>query len=163
MTETPPFSLSRESRIVIDRDGHFWHEGQRIEHERLAQALARWVAVDDATGRYILRNDREWCFVTVEDAPLAVRVFSPSAQGATLTLSDGTNEALDPATLRIDPADVPYCNVRQGTLPARFSRRAALALLESAQVLDGRVVVLVGGRKRVLPRVAADVAGRRPG
>ena len=131
MTENvPPFQLSRESKIRIDREGYFWHEGERVEHAGLAQGLASWLAVDQATGRYILRNAMDWCFITVDDAPLVVRSATISQdKPAVLALSDGTTEALAPETLRIDPDDMPYCNVRGGTLPARFGRSAAFTLL----------------------------------
>src|SRR5947207_6332922 len=99
----PPFRFSRESRIRVDRDGYFWHEGERVEHRGLAQALASWLAVDPETDRYVLRNSMDWCFITVDDAPLVVRTVSLSATGEVfLELSDGTREPLDPASLRVD-------------------------------------------------------------
>ena len=69
----PPFRFTRESRIRIDRDGYVWHEGQKVAHDKLARALASWVAVDPETDRYVLRNPLDWCFITVDDAPLVVR------------------------------------------------------------------------------------------
>jgi hypothetical protein len=152
-----PFGLSRETKIRIDREGRFWNEESPITHEALARSLAGWVDVDPESGRYILKNSVNWAFVTVEDAPLVVKVFDKTA--AEVTISDGTTEPLDVATLRLDADDVPYCDVRGGKLPARFSRNAAYALLEDAQVeADGRV--LVDGRevKRV-PRGAGATRG----
>ena len=151
-----PFGLSRETMIRIDRDGRFWTEESPITHEALARSLAGWVDVDPESGRYILKNSVNWAFVTVEDAPLVVRAFD--REGTQVTLSDGTTEALDAATLRLDTDDVPYCDVRGGKLPARFSRSAAYALLEDAKLEDdGRV--LVGGRE--VRRVPRGEGGRR--
>jgi uncharacterized protein len=121
------FPLSRETSIRLDRDGTFWHEGARVEHPGLARAFATWLDVDPETGRYILKNDINWAYIAVEDAPLLVRGVTDSLE---LTLSDGTREPLDPATLRLDEDDVPYCDVRGGKLPARFLPGAAFALLE---------------------------------
>ncbi len=120
--------FTRESRIRIDRDGHFWHEGERVEHPGLARAFARWIAVDPDSGRYILKNDVDWCFVTVDDAPLVVRSVEDENGRLVLRLSDESREPLDRSSLRIDEDEVPYCTVRG--LPARFSREAAFTLLD---------------------------------
>ncbi len=124
----PPWPFSRETTIRLDRDGVFWHDGQRVEHPGLAQAFASWIDVDPETGRYVLRNSINWAYITVEDAPFQVRALD----GWDAILSDGTRERLDPASLRLDANDVPYCTVK-GRFPARFSRAAAVALLERAR------------------------------
>jgi hypothetical protein len=157
----PPFKLTRESQIRIDRDGHLWHEGERVEHPALARALASWVDLDPETGRYILRNSMDWCFVTVDDAPLVVRIVTFDNQGALVTLSDGSTERLDPSTVRIDPDDVPYCSVRGGRLPARFDRTAAFTLLERAHAMDDGFALSQNGVVYRLKRVSHQDA-RRP-
>jgi hypothetical protein len=135
----PPFQLTRETKIRIDREGRFWNEESPITHEALSRALASWVDIDPESGRYILKNSVNWAFVTVEDAPLVVRALLPGPQ---VVLSDGASEPLDLASLRLDGDDVPYCDVRAGKLPARFSRNAAYALLADARLEpDGRVYV----------------------
>jgi uncharacterized protein len=131
MSDAPPFPFSRETTIRIDAQGVFWHDGQQVTHPGLATSFARWLDVDPDTGRYVLRNSINWAFITVEDAPLVVRSAAVDATGAlALSLSDGTTEPLRPETLRLDPDDVPYCDVRGGRLPARFLPQAAFALLE---------------------------------
>lgn len=137
----PPFRFTRESRIRIDRDGYVWHEGEKVLHDKLARALASWVAIDPETDRYVLRNTLDWCFITVDDAPLVVRSVR-AGEGARfdVELSDGSIEPLDLASVRIDADDVPYCEVRGGTLPARFSRSAAFTLLEHADAEGDRIV-----------------------
>ena len=137
----PPFRFTRESKIRIDVDGYLWHEGERVVHDGLAKALASWIEVDAASDRYILRNALDWCFITVDDAPLVVRSVHVGDAGAVLELSDGTSEALDPASLRIDGHDVPYCDVKGGRLPARFSRSAAFGLLQHARA-EGEQIAL---------------------
>jgi uncharacterized protein len=138
MTEpTPPFPFSRETTIRIDEQGVFWHDGQKVTHPGLATSFARWIDVDPETGRYILKNSINWAFITVEDAPLVVRSVSTGADGGILVaLSDATTEPLDTGTLRLEPGDVPYCDVRGGRLPARFLPQAAFALLEKLR-FDG--------------------------
>ena len=48
----PPPGTSRESRIVLDRDGRFWHEGDRVDHPKLEQALRSWIARHPDDGRF---------------------------------------------------------------------------------------------------------------
>jgi len=163
MAEPPPpaFRFSRESQIRIDADGRFWHGGEPVKHPGLARALARWVGLDAQTGRYVLRNGLDWCFVTVDDAPLVVRSVRALDDGFELELSDEARERLDPATLRIDARGAPYCTVRSGTLPASFSRSAAFALLEHGEMHgDQAVLVLPGGARAALPSVATGEGAR---
>lgn len=154
-----PFRFSRESQIRIDRDGRFWHEGTRVLNDRLEHALATWVDVEDSTGRYVLKNALDWCYVAVDDTPLVVRTVSldASAGGAELVLSDGSQESLVLSSLRVDPEGVVYCDVRRGRMPARFDRSAAFTLLECAEVgTDGTVTLRLGG-------VQTTVAALKPG
>jgi hypothetical protein len=67
-----------------------------------------------------------------------------------LSLSDGETEPLDVATLRLEPGDVPYCDVRGGKLPAKLLPGAAFVALEH-----------LGDRD--LPRVARGEGARRRG
>jgi hypothetical protein len=161
MTEgVTPFVFSRESKIRIDREGRFWHEGERVEHEGLTRAFAQWVRWDDESQRYQLKNDLDWCWITVDDAPLVVWSASVSEDGSVrLSLSDGTTELLDVETLRVDREDVPYCTVRGGTLDARFLQAAAFSLLEHAEP-DGDGWALALGPRRV-PLARVDRGARR--
>jgi hypothetical protein len=141
----PPYppGLSPETNIRIDREGRFWSEGQPVVHEGLERALASWLGVDPDTGRWILRNSVNWCYVTVEDTPLVVRRLEVGGAGELLVaLSDGTTEPLDLTTLRVDGDDVPYCDVKERRFPARFSRAAAFALLERVSTDEAGGLVL---------------------
>lgn len=151
---TPPFRFTRESHIRIDAEGHVFHEGERVLHPRLEQALASWVDVDDATGRYVLRNSLDWCYVAVDDAPLAVRRALPDAAKSTviLELSDGSSEALDVTTLSLAESDVLYCRVRNNRLPARFVRSAAFTLLECVTLEGNDAMLRVGALSMRIPR-----------
>jgi hypothetical protein len=160
----PPFPLSRETTIRLDRDGVFWHDGDRIEHPGLTRAFASWIGVDPETGRYILKNAINWAYLTVDDAPLRVRGVAVDARGVALALSDGASERLDPATLRIDADDQLYCDARGGELPARFDRQAAVDLLGRARAGDAEAAELVlelPGGDVTVPRVARGEGARR--
>ena len=49
-----PPGASRESTIVLTRDGIFLHDGAPVEHRALAKALASWIAKHPDDGRFIL-------------------------------------------------------------------------------------------------------------
>lgn len=130
MSEPPFAGFSRETTIRVDAQGRFWHDGQPVTHPGLARGFARWLDVDPESGRYILKNDINWAFVTVDDAPLVARVATVDDAGVLLTLSDGETERLDESTLRLEPGDVPYCTVRGGRLPAKLLPGAAFVVLD---------------------------------
>jgi hypothetical protein len=126
-----PPGFTRESTIRIDAQGGIWHDGQPVTHPGLAEAFARWLDVDDESGRYIVRNKINWVYVAVDDAPLVVRSVAVEGGALVLALSDGTREPLAVASLRLGADEVPYCDVRGGRMPARFLPRAAFTLFEA--------------------------------
>jgi hypothetical protein len=130
--ESVPFKLSRESSIRVDRDGHIWHEGERVLHPGLARALASWIDLDEQ-GRYIMRNALDWCFIAVR----AVRLETDPAVRVEVELSDDTTEPLDLATVHVDPDGVVYAHVRGAKLLASFDRQASFKFLEHVTT-DGR-------------------------
>jgi len=149
MTHLDPAVIERlrQSGIRIDKEGQFQHEGAPVRHEGLRQALFRWLdRLPD--GRVILRLDeRRFAYVDVEDTPLVARGARVEGERVLLTLSDGAEEALLPATLTIDGAGVMRCAVREGRLEARLSTAAAAAL---AEVIDDSVTppaLVLGGRR----------------
>lgn len=120
----------RQSGISIDRDGYFWHEGQRVSHQGLKEALYRWLDVLP-DGRVVLRLDeRRFVYVDVADTPLVIRSARWQSNGLLLSLSDGSEERLNPNTLTIDNDGVLRAWVRTGKLEARLSTAAAAVLAE---------------------------------
>ena len=143
-----PLEIARESRLRLDRDGRWWHEGTLVQHERLAAALHRWLdRLDD--GRLVVRLDEaRHAYVEVEDAPYLVRTLDPTdGERARLTLSDGSEKALDPATLAVGADDALYCRVKGGRFEARFSRGAHNTLARQVEEDGGSGFALrLGGR-----------------
>lgn len=148
----PPPGTSRESSIVLDRHGVFFHDGVAIERGALSRALARWVAVHPDDGRPILTNGYDWCYFTALDTPLFVEAVLGAEEGSDvrLRLSDESEEPLDPAALSEGEDGVVYARVRGGTLEARFHRHAQTQL---APLLVGVSPsrVRVGEREAALP------------
>jgi hypothetical protein len=153
----------RRSGIRVDREGRFIHEGAEVLHEGLRRALFRWLD-SEPDGRVVLRlDDERFAYVDVEDTPLVARAARQEGDGAGervwLALSDGTEEALDPATLTIDDAGVLRARVRGSRLEARLATSAAAVLAERFAVGDeasGPAVLRLAGRRWTIPRRAAS-------
>jgi uncharacterized protein len=147
----PPPGASRESTIVLDREGRFWHDGARVDHPALEQALRTWIARHPDDGRLILSNGYDWCYFRAEGAAFGVDAIRVEEGGAvTLRLFDGTEERLDPATLAIGEGGAVHAQVKGGRFDARFSRHAQTQLAPilvreepPTVVVEGREVVVV--------------------
>lgn len=146
----PPEGRSRESTIRLDREGHFFHEGARVEHPGLEAAMHTWIARHPDDGRFILTNGYDWTYFTVEDVPYFVRSVRVEPERVVLRLSDGSEETWNPEKTRVS-GDRIYTAVKGGASEARFDRHAQNALgpiLE--EDADGRLAVKIGSRLVVL-------------
>ena len=176
-----PEGRSRESSIRLDPEGRFWHEGNPVEHAKLAQAMHGWVNRHPDDGRYILTNGYDWTYFTVEDAPYFVRSVRITPDAVVLELSDGSEEPWDPSASRIGPNDAIYTRVKAGSergpFVAKFTRFAQAQLapvLEEAldevatsatsaasaggpaARIGGRVVRIGGSRDSIPPSKCAS-------
>ena len=138
-----PESGWRLPKLSIDLDGAWFDDGVEITHPGIVANLRSGLR-RDAQGYFIQTRVR--IPVEVADAPVVVVRFERSGGGVTVFLNDGTEERVDPATLRIGPGDVPYCAVKGGAFEARFSRAAAHQLLGLAEYdeASGRGVLRLG-------------------
>jgi uncharacterized protein len=139
--------LRSSSGLSIDEEGRFLHRGEPIAHVRTLEVL--WGSLERAPdGRWLVRVGRESGYVEVAETPYVVRgIVDDSAGGAPiLLLSDGSREALDPATLRIGADGVLRCTLRRG-VDARFGRAAHVALgmaLDEDPPGSGAFVLTIG-------------------
>jgi hypothetical protein len=154
----PPELLEqfRSIGLRLDRDGHFWHQGEKVAHARLQQALLRWLDVRD-DGRDIVRLDEtRYAYVDVEDTHL--RVTSArwrDGDRVELALDDGSEEELAYSTLALAADGGLRCRVRGGTLTARFTSAAQQVALERVDADGaGHVLVAAGGRWPIAPAEA---------
>jgi hypothetical protein len=181
MRELDPDLLERlrHSGLRLDREGRWWHEGQPVEHPRLAAALHRWLDRQE-DGRYVVRLDAEttasavgeeqnaggetsddvrFAYVEVEDAPYVVRSVRTEQERMILRLSDGSEEELEYVSLRVGNGDVLYCRVKRDRFDARLSRNAQLVVaqqVEEGQSESGFVLVAGGGRWPIGARAGVD-------
>lgn len=123
----PPKGRSRESDIVVDELGRFWHAGQRVSHPRMARAFASWLGRHPDNGRYVLNNGYDWSYLRVMDAPLAVTAVGERSGNLAIELSDGTREPLVEPIWEGKNGAV-YTQVRHGWLTARFQPAAQAEL-----------------------------------
>jgi hypothetical protein len=146
-----PEGRSRESSIRLDDEGHFWHDGARVEHAKMNAALHGWIARHPDDGRYILTNGYDWTYFTVDDAPFYVVRVHEEAGALHLELSDGTDETWDPRATRVGEGGALYVPVKASAKGAPFEAKltrhaqSSLApwLVASA---DGAPAIRVGDR-----------------
>ncbi|HBP23081.1 MAG TPA: hypothetical protein DEA08_35580 [Planctomycetes bacterium] len=139
--------LSRETDLILTRDGRFFSGPQPIEHPGIAAAFARWVE-RTPEGRYVLRNDLHYVYVTVEDAPLHARGARVRGEEVILELQGGVEEVLRPETLRRGEGGALYAAGRDGSWEIRLAPAAVLALeplLEEDE--RGEPVLVLGGER----------------
>jgi hypothetical protein len=143
----------RRSGIRIDREGRFVHEGAEVQHEGLRRALFRWLDAEP-DGRVVLRLDAQrFAYVDVDDTPLVARAARLDGERILLALSDGSEEALDPATLTVDDAGVLRARARGGRLEARLATSAAAALAgRFSEEAPGRPTLTLAGRRQEIAR-----------
>jgi uncharacterized protein len=137
--------------LRVDVEGE-WHDGDvQVTHPGVLANLRRNLR-RDAEGYFIQTGVR--IPVTVADAPFVVTRIERRGETLHAWLNDGTEQDVDPATLRVGAGDVPYCAVNDGAFEARLSRAAAYQLLALADhdEATGRATLRLGGRDYVLAR-----------
>jgi hypothetical protein len=159
----PPDGRSRESPIVLDAQGRFWHAGELVTHRGMADAFATWIRRHPRDGRYILCNGYDWTYFRVDDVPYFVRGIGGTLDRPLLSLSDQTEEPLDPVNLRLGAQDDLYSWVKGGSFEARFTPAAQVALAPYVfEGPSGDPVFRVAGREHAVSSrdVRAPEAGR---
>ena len=139
--------------LRIDRDGEWYDEGVQVTHPGILANL-RSNLKKDAEGYFIQTRVR--IPVTVDDAPWVVTRIERRGDSLDAILNDGTQERVDPATVRLGPGEIPYCTVKAGAFDARFSRAATFQLLALADYdeASGRGALRLGGREYPLARAS---------
>ena len=146
----PPEGRSRESSIVLTRDGRFLHEGAPVEHPGMRRAFASWLGRHPDDGRPILNNGYDWTYLSVEGATHFVQGVLPVAGRPKLTLLDGTELPLEPAALSVDAEGQLWLRLPDGQL-ARFTPAAQLGLEPWLVEHEGQVGLVVDGRFSPIP------------
>jgi hypothetical protein len=134
----PPEGRSRESSIVLSKDGRFFHEGEPVVHPGMHQAFASWLQRHPDDGRYILNNGYDWSYLSVEGASRFVRAVRNAEGRPMLLLLDGLEARLDPRALRSDAEGKLSVSLPAGE-PAAFTAAAQLQLAPWLSERDGAI------------------------
>jgi hypothetical protein len=142
--------------LVLHHDGRWTHEGAPITHRKLRAAFDRSVRYLPETGVFVVQLGRFRGQIEVEEAAFFVRSFD-AASGA-LTLSDGSDEPLDVATLRVSERDgALLCRVKRTLLAdgllARFGHAAQAELLCAVDETPQGPRLRSGGALHALPEL----------
>lgn len=164
MSELPPQGRSRETKIRRDARGRWWNDGVEITHAGLQSAFDAWLERAE-DGRFCLKNDINWAYVTIEGPAFFVRDarLEPSADPprVLVALSSGREEALDPATLREGPDGVLYADVLGGTMACAFDARAMVSLAPWLDEDEGGSFLRLGPLHARIARVEDPLAAHR--
>jgi hypothetical protein len=139
--------------LVLHHDGRWSHGGQPIRNRRLREHFDRSVRFLPGDGKYVVTLRHFRGEIDVEEAGFFVR--GVDAESGTVRLSDGSEEALDPASLRLSQLDgALLCTIKRALtpagLPARFTHAAQSELLQLAlETPDGPAVRLAGSVQRL--------------
>jgi uncharacterized protein len=149
---TPPADWKLPD-LRIDGDGDWYDEGVQVTHPGILANL-RMNLRKDAEGYFIQTRVR--IPVKVDDAPFIVTRLERRGEALHAVLNDGSEEHVDPASIRLGRGDAPYCTVKAGAFEARFSRAATFQLLALADYdeASGRGALRLGGREYPLARAS---------
>lgn len=138
--------LRESSGLRLDGDGRWQHQGEPVEHERLALALHRGLH-RAADGRWATRLGSDWAYVQVDDAARIARTASADDRLGKLRIElfDGSEAVVDPRTIALGRGDALYVRLADGER-ARLTRAAQLSLADRLVDLGaGRFALRLGG------------------
>ena len=147
---TPPADWTLPD-LRVDVDGEWFDDDVQVTHPGILANL-RGNLRRDAEGYFIQTRVR--VPVRVDDVPWVVTRLERRGDRLHAFLNDGTEEVVDPASLRLGADGVPYCAVKGAAFEARLSRAATFQLLALAEYdeVSGRGVLRLGGGEYPLAR-----------
>jgi hypothetical protein len=139
--------------LRVDVEGDWFDEGVQVTHPGILANL-RGNLRRDGQGYFIQTRVR--IPVRVDDVPWVVTRLERRDERLHAFVNDGTEESVDPASLRLGTDDVPYCTVKGGAFEARLSRAATFQLwaLADYDEASGRGALRLGGREYPLARAS---------
>ncbi len=152
----PPEGRSRESSIVLDERGRFFHEGALIENERIRRAFFRWVRLHPVDRRPILSNGYDWTYFEVRGTPLLVERVLPRDDGFVLVLTDESECPFVPEEASLDEAGVVRVFLPEREFFARFLPEAQRDLLPVLAEREGRYGVELRGEFRAFGTIPSE-------
>lgn len=154
-----PEGRSRESSIVLSREGRFMHDGAPVEHPGMQRAFATWLGRHPDDGRFVLNNGYDWTYITVEGPSRFVQAVERAGDRPEAVLLDGSKLALEPHALICDAAGRLSLRLPDGEL-AQFTAAAQLELAPWLCERAGRVGVEIGGQFSAIAGAETTTAGQ---
>lgn len=130
-------------QIRLTERGEWKHEGLDFENPKIIQLFSRSVSQTPG-GTWVLEIGRFTYPIVVDRTGYFVESFR-AGPPATLDLSDGTSEALDPSTLVYEAGGKLFCRVKDNRFDARFKRHAYYSLVEHVSEQDDAYVLKLPG------------------
>lgn len=154
--EAPGPPPLRPFGLVLHHDGRFSHEGAPILNRRLREHFDRSVVYLPDEGKFIVRLQHFRGEVEVEEAGFFVREVD--LESGELSLSDGSREPLEVASLTLSPIDgAMLCRVKRSLVAegvlARFLHGAQAELLQAVEPEGDRFVLRVAGQRLPFPEL----------
>jgi len=137
----------REHTYQIDVDGIIWFGDEFYEDPVIYRAFHENMA-RTSDGKIVADCLGERCWIEPADVPFVVQgiEIAKDGSGATLVLTGGIEERLDPATLKVGAENVLYAAVKSGAFEARFTRKAYYELAQRITPKGGAFVLELGGK-----------------
>ncbi|MEZ4474514.1 MAG: hypothetical protein R3F60_27735 [bacterium] len=89
--------LRRSVDLRLDREVHWFHEGEPFEHPRLIALFDRGIDAHPETGEPIVHIGDRWCYVRADDTPFIVRRLELAEDGFFAHLNNGERWAVPAA------------------------------------------------------------------
>jgi hypothetical protein len=149
---TPPADWTMPD-LRVDVEGEWFDGDVQVTHPGILANL-RASLRKDPHGYFIQTRVR--IPVRVDDVPWVVTRLERRGDRLHALVNDGSEEVVDPGTLRLGPGEVPYCAVKAGAFEARLSRAATFQLwaLADYDEASGRGALRLGGREYPLARAS---------
>lgn len=148
--------------MVIRADGSWWHEGSKIQRERMVMLFSTILRLE-SDGRYCLVTPVEKLFIKVDDAPFiatTMTVFNVLQADATIVFETNVGDSVildQQHTVQLvqgsNDHPRPYLHVRDG-LRALLTRSVYYQLAEGCVERDGQIGIISADHFHVLDMAA---------
>lgn len=141
--------------ITLHDDGKWTHEGLDFENPKIQKLFSRSVSRTEG-GTWVLEVGRFTYPINVEDTGFFIKYIDTDASPPVVTVSDGSEQDLDVATMNYAEGGRLYCTIKDGEFRARFKRQPYYKLAEHFEERDGQIFVKLDGHAVALTTMAAE-------
>ena len=140
---------ARLQNISLTEKGEWKHEGLDFENPKIIDLFSRSVGRTRG-GTWVLEIGQYTYPITVERTGYFVVHVDLDASPPVLSISDGTREPLDVASVTYEPDGKLFCRIKSGEFEARFKRAAYYALATLIHETDDGIALCISGHDPVV-------------